>query len=858
MRALLFLKFAFFTLPLIFSCLFYSGITQAQNNANSSNFIFNPILDPRGHSINNIRRLLQDDRGFLWIGGDDGVFRFDGHALIQVNENPTREIFIDSTGMIWSAGTTTLMSLDPESYQPTYYPHLSNKEDKPKIEIIHDMIETQSKRHFFGTDEGISEYIRKNNSFLNYQLTLNNMASQTISVISFYQLENGKLMLGTSLGLFIVSEEIFNTDFKIELSKSIISGVKIKDITKNKNNQYVIGSDNGLYIINDHFEIIKHHPTAIYTNLPSGSYTFSVKAKDLTSNWGQEGYHFIITSSPAWSWWALSIYGLIAYFVIFVLVRFRTRQLAKQSKYLERKITERTTELDQNKNKVELLMREKEKLIENIYHQTKTPMQLMLGNISLLKSNKIALSDYCSKQIHEIFKLSKLTEKVLNITQNDYTPKLKKQLHNISEIARPILLSFKDIANIKNISFDWETDSKIVTSCHATDFEKLLENIIENGIKYTNNGWVKLRLYQLHRHIIIDCSDSGIGIPDVDQKNIFNRYYRASNSEKIEGAGIGLAMVSEIVESYQGNIFLQSQVNSGTKIRIKLPINNNQSSIDATPAKIPLVQPMQNDAVHEFVKDASLTPTADKKPCILIVEDNLELSVYLKSILETQYQVAVSLDGENGLAKAISLVPDLIISDIMMGEMDGYKFTRQIRENRITNHIPLLLITAKSDTESRYKGFSVGANDFITKPFNETVLLDRIQNQLSHVSKIQRAFIDNTQLHGSQSDDKIITAYLKFVSQNFSNCELMIKDICEELHISTRQLERKIKHFLDISPNEYLNEYRLARAQELVKNGETIKTIYANCGFSSQSYFSKRYKQKFGVKPSDDRINTTT
>jgi AraC-like DNA-binding protein len=192
-----------------------------------------------------------------------------------------------------------------------------------------------------------------------------------------------------------------------------------------------------------------------------------------------------------------------------------------------------------------------------------------------------------------------------------------------------------------------------------------------------------------------------------------------------------------------------------------------------------------------------------------------------------------------------------------MGQMNGYQFCQKVRSNPVTCHIPLLLLTAKSDPVSQSKGHSVGANDYITKPVDQEVLISRIDNQLDHIKNIRASIIKQHDISSSSTRDKLITRFFHYIEANFANSELLIKDISIALHVSIRQLERKIRYFIDMTPNEYLNEYRLLRARELLLAGKSIHKIYDACGFSSHAYFSQRYKQRFLKTPSAEQKNTT-
>lgn len=597
----------------------------------------------------------------------------------------------------------------------------------------------------------------------------------------------------------------------------------------------------------------KNNLKAVYENLDANEYTFQVRAKFPESEWQMASIRFTIMTKPWLSWWAYCLYLVLGIIFIYLSVNFYTRRLISKKAELEQIIVDRTKELAVNKMNVENLMQEKEQLIEDIYHQTKTPLQLMLGYLDFLNTDQLSLKQYTKKQTAEILKLSQLTEQALTISREDKLLDEVDNLYNIKSLIKPLLLSYSDITRARSLRFICHIEDPIFTRCYPKKIEHLVENLLSNAVKYTLQGFVELTIKSTGQFYNIICRDSGIGIAKVDKNKIFSRHIRAANAVGFEGAGIGLAAVKKIVEQHNGSIHLASELDKGSCFSVTLPI---KLSAFENSQKMP-TKNNNEEKRHLSIDSMGETSSTDTYPLVLIVEDNIELATYLKILLETKFRVMNALSAEEGLLKALERVPDLIISDVMMGQMNGYQFCQKVRSNPITCHIPLLLLTAKSDPVSQSKGYSVGANDYITKPVDQEVLISRINNQLDHIKNIRASIIKQHDITSSLTKDKLITRFFHYIEANFSNSELLIKDVSVELHVSTRQLERKIRYFIDMTPNEYLNEYRLLRARELLLAGKSIHEIFDSCGFSSHAYFSQRYKQRFSKTPSTEQKKTT-
>ncbi|MCW9000410.1 MAG: response regulator, partial [Kangiellaceae bacterium] len=615
-----------------------------------------------------------------------------------------------------------------------------------------------------------------------------------------------------------------------------------------------------------------------YNGLPFGNYRFELRARYKTSQWQQTQFAFEI-AKPIWlSYWAYFTYVALFVTLIWSTVKWRTRKLQLQSHKLSQLVQDKTAHLESSKKEIERLLKSKEQLVEQIYHQTKTPLQLLVGHLNQFERNEITNEEVVTKQKRVIIELSQLTEQALKVAKHEYVPSKNIQCFDVAKTLHSTILCLQESAEQKDLELRVSVDETAKATMDPQDLRLIVQNLIENAIKYTEQGAVSFSAKQLNRELIITCKDTGIGIPQGERSSILRRYKRASNGLHIQGDGIGLSVIDLIVRSLQGSIDIRNNRSSeltsnsgGSVFTVRLPVCLSEDGIGRNS-----VEPIRDFIEHlpesESESESELSITSNKnsgvrQKTILIVEDNIELSAYLKSIFKRQYKILSCLSVTSGFNKALSQVPDLIISDIMLNDvmlskkededyLSGFNLIEQIRHDRVTDHIPIIMVTAKSDQDSRDRAMQLGANDYITKPFDESVLLERVKNLLCLFDRVGQ----KSQLSGSakveHSKDRVIASFIDLVTREFSNAELTVSQISEKLHVSNRQLERKCRVLLNATPKEFLNNFRLINAQRLIKKGASVKQTIEACGFSSASYFSRKYKQTFNISPSDDSKKT--
>ncbi|MCJ8270760.1 MAG: response regulator, partial [Psychrosphaera sp.] len=423
---------------------------------------------------------------------------------------------------------------------------------------------------------------------------------------------------------------------------------------------------------------------------------------------------------------------------------------------------------------------------------------------------------------------------------------------------------------------------------------KILANLLSNAFKYTSDGEsVVLSLCTTDENQLqLTVRDTGEGISETDQQQIFERFTRVYNNSKyVPGAGIGLALVKELIDAHLGSITLQSQLSVGSEFKVLLPLNHDENSpeINADVAQMnqalilskldefasPVYEPLQPAQDTDELYGNEVDGNSEQKPQVLVIEDNPEMRHYIIDCLSTHYQCTGAIDGEMGIEMAQSILPDLIISDVMMPKKDGFEVTRTLKQNDITSHIPIILLTAHGDEQSRLQGWFDKADEFLEKPFNTYQLIRRIDNLLSvrallsqryqraltsigvdHISKVakageptipnQKPDANNKTLH-----DDFFEQVNRIFEAHYGDEAFGVKVFAEKMNASPRTVVRKMKTLLNIKPNEALRIFRLRKAAELLNQGEMPSIVAVTVGFSSHSYFAQCFRAQYGCMPSD-------
>ncbi len=518
----------------------------------------------------------------------------------------------------------------------------------------------------------------------------------------------------------------------------------------------------------------------------------------------------------------------------------------------------------------------KSRFFANISHEFRTPLTLILGPLDdmITKMDSPDIKRKLGIMQQNAGRLLVLINQLLDLSKIE-SGKLKLEISksNIISIIKGVSLSFHSIAEQRNIELELRMHlDYFEMNYDKSKIETILINLLSNAFKFTpefgkvtiHSNTIQIkedRNFREYFRIIVE--DNGRGIPESDVDLIFDRFYQTETNQLLqqEGSGIGLALVKELVELHDGNIVADSKPGSGTRIIVDLPTDLVVNEPEETLHQID--RSRASAIINEMPVGADKENVAADQPIILVIEDHSEVRSYIEETIHFKYQVISAKDGIDGIGMAIAKIPDLIISDVMMPMKDGYEVCRELKNNEKTSHIPIILLTAKSDTEAKIEGLQTQADDYITKPFVPRELLVRIDNLIALRNKLKEKYRKNGLLHPvdivvNSIDEKFLKRLLEIVESNIGNEKFGVEQLSNELAMSRSQLHRKLTALLDQSANQFIRTYRLQRAHALLKkNSATASEIAYQVGFSSPSYFTKCFHEEFGYTPTEIHTHTS-
>ncbi|MBP6430939.1 MAG: helix-turn-helix domain-containing protein [Ferruginibacter sp.] len=619
--------------------------------------------------------------------------------------------------------------------------------------------------------------------------------------------------------------------------------------------------------------------SATYLHLPSGNYIFKVQGSNSQGIWSDKITELKIKVMPPWwrTWWAYLLYALLIGFTVRSYFKFKVNKAKLQTQLnFEQQEAKRIKELDTVKTQ----------LYANITHEFRTPLTVILGMANQVKNDPEKYLDNGVDMIvrngknllnlvNEMLDLSKLEDgkMILNLINGD-----------IIHFLRYIVESFQSLAVSQQKQFHFLADAdELIVAYDAEKIRQIITNLLSNALKFTpalGNVYVNISQESVIKkdstNLVLKIKDTGIGIPENQIQHIFDRFYQLDNSHtrKAEGTGIGLALTKELVKLMDGSIVVKSPpvgATKGTEFIITIPLikvnGTNTENAIRLPIKENFVATPTEETSYEKIIYHS---TADKTtPLILLVEDNVDVVAYTASCLP-DYKLSVGKDGKEGFDIAIDIIPDLIITDVMMPFVDGFEMCRKLRQDERTSHIPIIMLTAKADMQSKLEGLEKGADVYLEKPFHKKELLLRIKKLLELRKNLQQYYskqigiIESTEILSKETIEPIIEekAEHEFVKKvreiveaNFINHEFSVEQLCKLIFMSHSQLHRKLDALTGCSPNKFIRIVRLSKAKELLANPTlSIASIALDCGYNDAGYFARVFKQEFGITPQEWRV----
>lgn len=866
--------------------------TQTQENTHHYTTINSPLPE------NMIRSIVQDNKGQIWVGtfGQGlSIFTKNMHLIGHFNENNgfcsncINHIFKDSKNRIWIAtgdGLACFAANENRKYK------VYNRQDGIHNAHIRAITEDNEGNIWFSTNAGISCYTADTEQFINYnyfeKVPMGNFASAAVA-----KDENGIIYFGSINGARYFDPSTVLSKRKV--SPIIITEIKVFDgqsTYKDDNTINFYGQeDKGIeltykqntfnltYSVHDYSQanLIDYayrlkgfddswytvdENTVLFRNIPPGEYEFQIKARIRNQEWSEEINTLPIhITPPIWlSWWAKTLYFIFVGCIFFYLFRLYKKKMDMQLLYeLEKKNHEQEEELNN----------ERLRFFTNITHELRTPLTLILGPLEDLQEDKDLLPHQQKKIsiIHNsAIRLLNLINQILEFRKTEtQNKKLCVSKDNLAALVTEVGLKYKELNPKKNIEFNIAIESDPLPLYFDKEIITIiLDNLISNAIKYTEKGYINISLYTIRKnntdYAEIRVSDTGQGIPSEELPHIFERYYQAKNDRQVSGTGIGLALVKNLVKLHQGEIHAESILGKGSSFRFSLIINNiypNALHADSEEKE-------QNDNLDiESAKYIMLNNNiSEEKPILLVVEDNPDICEYISESFSDSFEVITAEEGEAGYRAAISQIPDIIVTDIMMPGMDGITFCKIIKGDVRTSHIPVIMLTAKDSLQNKEEGYLAGADSYLTKPFSASLLRSRIHNLLESRKKLANQFSNNLNINSDKSiilheslnqlDNEFIQKITQIIEDNLKSEKIDVTYLADKLCMSKSTLYRKIKALTGISTNEYVRKIKMQNAEKLMLEGRyTISEIAFRVGMNSPVYFRQCFKEEFGISPSE-------
>ncbi len=822
-----------------------------------------------GLPTNSINYLYEDATGIFWLGTkDDGLVRWDRQNNTfrqftrddELSNDNIYAVYEDDYETLWLPSDYGLMAFDKNTAITRVY--------LPKDGIAHEEFNRFS--HFRDTDgtlyfgglSGITRFhpeaLRKN-AGTTFPLYISRVR-----------------VLPNKAETFINKTEAFKASQSIKLSPNdriLELDLTLLDYERSSENQYAYRlsgkQDQWIYTRTNRLTII---------NPPYGKYDLVIKARGASGVWSENLLVIPMEAQAPFykQWWFAIVLILIIITGIFIGLRWRVRKLRKDRERLEKEVQNRTQKIAEQAEELKALDKAKTRFFANITHEFRTPLTLVTGPLEQIleePAQPAALKRKLSGVLKNTRNLMELINQLLDLSKLE-SGRMKVDIHygDIIRYTRELVQQFQPLADKKQLYLEFHSNIKEWKIHIDIDkWTKIVYNLLSNAIKFTSEGdsiSIGLEHYKWENreYLRLMVKDTGIGISLENLEHIFDRFYQAdASSTRLQGGtGIGLSLVREFTTLLEGTITAKSIIHEGSEFVITLPVttvangaNYETADIFSPPLSVfPLFTGETEPAGTPVILNGKAQLENREKLELLIIEDNDEMRHYIRSCIDTSlYTIFEASDGEEGVEKALELVPDLIISDVMMPKKNGFEVTEAIRAHLATSHIPLILLTARASLESRLKGLERGADVYLTKPFSPQELTLRIK-KLIELRKLMQQRYQSRQTPPEENlefkkEDRFIGELKGYILENLSEPSLDVDTISRRFAMSRVQLYRKLHALIDMPVAHYIKSIRLEEAMRLLQQRElNVSEIAYETGFSP-SNFSKIFKKAYGKAPSE-------
>ena len=891
---------------------FDRGLTLVNDNGQSTTFIHtgNAFHNyPKG-AFNRIRHMALDHQGNIWIGTTDGLlilnpnghdpsrYTYKAYSKIpgdkeSLGNNDVQFIYRDSKGRMWLAtsGGGFCQAISSQPFQSLRFRNYTTKDGLPNNYVL-SCAEDGRGNLWIATENGLTKFNPETNVFRNYD-SYDGLPKASFSEAAVSrQLANGQFVFGTTKGFLSfnpnaisnkpITANIALTNLQIN-NQDALPGMNEVGLKSNisyesgltlEYDQNIISID---YAILDHragnrqafaYRLIGFDTTwhddrqlrrATYTNLRPGNYLFEVKSlsSDLYTNQPYRSLAIKILPPPWKTWWAYLLYAIIIGVLLFFIRRTALAMIRLRNKIA---VEQKLAALKLN-------------FFTNVSHELRTPLTLIISPLEQLsKKEKLSpeSTSYLDVARKNAARMVRFINQLLDLrkVQSDKAT-LRISRVEVVTFVKKISDHFTEAAKNKRIKLDISADQKeLIAWVDAEKLDVVVYNLLGNAVKFTPDGKainVIIRSFPAEDSFSIEVRDQGPGVQKEKLEEIFELFHEGDPyaAGEMKGSGIGLALSKELVNLHGGRIWASNNEDGGLTVTLKLKLGTDHYK----PAETLFVESPSIPAAHEtpieqqlLTLSSEMAPKDHQAPLVLLVEDNDELRTFLKGQLLEFYRVETARDGQEGFEKALNLMPDLIVSDIMMPVLDGIQMLDKVKNDVNTSHIPVVLLSAKYSIESQIQGLQYGADYYITKPFNNEFLIASIDNLLRQRKKLFESLVQKKKtidlgpepIVVTSKDESFLKDVIRVVEDKMSDTEFNIDTVAESMAMGRTTFYKKFKSLTGLAPVEFVRDFRLQRAKQyLDAGGSNISEVAYLVGFSNPKYFSTCFKEKYHVSPSD-------
>lgn len=888
------------------------GVYSIYNNVESKENAINGVIGNSSIPFS----IIEDDYGQMWIGTlARGIFVFDKNKKLMAHlgdkppfpSNSVNQLIKDEDGGIWAATHCGLVYF-PNAQTPNNF-KTYGEEQGISDNHIRSLVQDRQGNIWVSMFSGIACFDRQKKKFYNYDYQ-SGIPTGNFCVGAAVISASGIVYFGSPGGICSFNPQLL-TDLKDMPVVQIIDCEQIVSTTEKQQRIIVPLDENGVahlrhdentfkitftsdnyaqegnveysYLmkgLDDKWYETEGDNEVTFRNLSPGEYTFKVRAKLKSQEWenAKVAEMKVIVEPPLWlTWWAKLIYALIVGGIIYYIFRSYTNQLKLRASL------EKTRWEAQQKQE---LNEERLRFFTNITHELRTPLTLIMGPLEDLMAD-VRLPEVLSKKVRSIHasseRLLNLINEILEFRKTETQNRRLTVAHaDLKTFVQEIGNRFKDLNRNPNVAFNVSVSEQPVDIYFDSEvIRTVLNNLISNAIKYTPKGSISLTLSMEDGKVVISVKDTGYGISKKALPHIYERYYQAKGLHQASGTGIGLALVKSFAKLHEAELKVESEEGMGTEFRFVLDAENTYPNA-LHKEDAPIEEEKQELLAQEEISEPE-EEQEDARPLILVVEDNDDIRQYIDESLCEDYRIIQARNGKEGRDQAFQEMPALIVSDIMMPEMDGIEMMKILKNDIRTSHIPIILLTAKTSPLDQEEGYDSGADSYLMKPFSAKLLQSRIRNILSGRRRLAEYIIQHNmpsaagmstltssagEASGQQSleeaelaasipelsplDKKFIEKLNRLIEENMTTVDIDIAFMTDKMAMSHSSFYRKVKALTGVSANEYIRKMKLQRSMVLLQEGESNVTEVAMLtGFNNIGYFRKCFKKEYGISPSE-------